>query len=92
MKTLSVVGTAAMFMVGGGILTHGIPALHDIIHTLSHSAHSVPVIGGFLEKMLIPTLIDMAVGLVAGIVALLVVTLIGRLIAGAKGQPSAPAH
>lgn len=25
MKTLSVIGTAAMFIVGGGILTHGIP-------------------------------------------------------------------
>jgi uncharacterized protein len=31
MKTLSVVGTAAMFLVGGGILVHGIPALHHIV-------------------------------------------------------------
>lgn len=30
MKTLSVVGTAAMFMVGGGILTHGIPFIHNL--------------------------------------------------------------
>ncbi|MGV3524151.1 MAG: DUF808 domain-containing protein [Candidatus Sericytochromatia bacterium] len=88
MKTLSVVGTAAMFMVGGGILTHGIHALHDIIHTVSHSAHGIPVIGGFLEKMLIPTLIDMAVGLVAGILVLLVVNGVGRVIASAKGKPS----
>lgn len=28
MKTLSVLGTAAMFLVGGGILVHGIPLLH----------------------------------------------------------------
>ena len=28
MKSLSVVGTAAMFLVGGGILAHGIPPLH----------------------------------------------------------------
>ncbi|MFN3304142.1 MAG: DUF808 domain-containing protein [Roseateles sp.] len=31
MKTLSVVGTAAMFLVGGGILVHGIPALHRAV-------------------------------------------------------------
>ena len=36
MKTLSVVGTAAMFMVGGGILTHGIAPLGAAIeHVLS---------------------------------------------------------
>ena len=31
MKSLSVAGTAAMFLVGGGILTHGVPALHDAV-------------------------------------------------------------
>ena len=31
MKTLSVVGTAAMFMVGGAILTHGIPPVHAAV-------------------------------------------------------------
>jgi len=31
MKTLSILGTAAMFMVGGGILAHGIPAVHHAI-------------------------------------------------------------
>ena len=31
MKALSVVGTAAMFLVGGGIITHGIPPLHHLI-------------------------------------------------------------
>jgi hypothetical protein len=30
MKALSVAGTAAMFLVGGGILAHGIPALHHL--------------------------------------------------------------
>lgn len=37
MKTLSILGTAAMFLVGGGILVHGIPALH---HAVGH-AHEV---------------------------------------------------
>jgi predicted DNA repair protein MutK len=34
MKALSIAGTAAMFLVGGGILTHGIPALHHWIEAL----------------------------------------------------------
>ena len=36
MKVLSVVGTAAMFLVGGGILVHGLPWLH-------HWTEAVPV-------------------------------------------------
>lgn len=35
MKTLSVVGTAAMFLVGGGILTHGLPWLHHWVETVN---------------------------------------------------------
>ena len=36
MKTLSVLGTAAMFLVGGGILVHGIPPVH---HGIQHLVH-----------------------------------------------------
>jgi predicted DNA repair protein MutK len=35
MKALSVVGTAAMFLVGGGILLHGLPWLHPIVEAIS---------------------------------------------------------
>ncbi|PHX45299.1 hypothetical protein AO284_36115, partial [Pseudomonas sp. NZIPFR-PS2] len=38
MKSLSVIGTAAMFLVGGGILTHGLPVVHHWIETVSQSA------------------------------------------------------
>ncbi len=31
MKALSVAGTAAMFLVGGGIIVHGLPALHHAV-------------------------------------------------------------
>ena len=51
MKTLSVAGTAAMFMVGGGILTHGIPALHHGIEHIGELLSATPFIGpvlGFL--------------------------------------------
>ena len=37
MKTLSVVGTAAMFLVGGGILSHGVPPLHHLAEGLAHA-------------------------------------------------------
>jgi len=66
MKTLSIVGTAAMFMVGGGILTHGIPALHHAIIGISVAA------GSFLGAIL-PTLLDALVGVVAGGLVLLLV-------------------
>jgi hypothetical protein len=35
MKTLSVVGTAAMFLVGGGILVHGLPFLHHAVEAIA---------------------------------------------------------
>ncbi|CAM8647051.1 Inner membrane protein YedI [Comamonadaceae bacterium] len=34
MKVLSVAGTAAMFLVGGGILVHGLPFLHHLLEGL----------------------------------------------------------
>ena len=53
MKVLTVVGTAAMFMVGGGIILHGIPALAETLQALSHSR----IIQGILT-----TLAGVAVG------------------------------
>ena len=35
MRGLSVAGTAAMFLVGGGIIAHGIPIIHDALHDLT---------------------------------------------------------
>ena len=34
MKALTVIGTAAMFLVGGGILMHGLPGGHDVTHAV----------------------------------------------------------
>ncbi len=60
MKGLSIAGTAAMFLVGGGILTHGIPWLHHTIEALSLS------IGGQGGAWIVSTLADALTGLVAG--------------------------
>jgi hypothetical protein len=63
MKSLSVIGTAAMFMVGGGILTHGVPAAHHWIESVSQST------GGF--SVIMPTLLNAVAGIIAGAVVLL---------------------
>ena len=72
MKALSIAGTAAMFLVGGGILTHGIPALHHAIEGLSAAAGSV--LGAVT-----PLLADAVVGLITGALVLAVVTLAKKM-------------
>jgi predicted DNA repair protein MutK len=73
MKTLSVVGTAAMFLVGGGILAHGIPGGEAFIHGMAVAAGSAPGIGALLEGAT-PLAANAAVGVAAGAIALAVVT------------------
>ncbi len=68
MKGLSVAGTVAMFLVGGGILAHALPAVH----------HFVEERAGSFGALLSP-LVDLLVGVVAGTVALLVWTGVKRL-------------
>ncbi|MGA0572633.1 DUF808 domain-containing protein [Variovorax sp. VNK109] len=71
MKGLSVLGTAAMFLVGGGILTHGIGPLHHAIERVSASA------GGFFGAIL-PTLLDGVTGVVAGGIVVLLVMAVNK--------------
>ncbi len=70
MKALTVIGTAAMFLVGGGILTHGIPPLHHLIEHLAGLAGTIAGVGSVL-KALLPPLLDMLAGIVAGGLTLL---------------------
>ncbi|SFS28736.1 DUF808 domain-containing protein [Pseudomonas sp. NFACC42-2] len=70
MKSLSVIGTAAMFMVGGGILTHGVPVVHHWIEGVSQST------GGL--AWLMPTLLNAVAGIIAGAVVLAVVSVVGK--------------
>ncbi len=67
MKTLSIVGTAAMFMVGGGILMHGISWLYERANAFAQTF-------GWAQG-LVATGLDAALGLAAG--ALLVGMMIG---------------
>lgn len=72
MKGLSVAGTAAMFLVGGGILTHGIGPLHHAIEGLTQGLGSVMAV-------LLPVLLDGATGVVAGVLALALVLGVKKL-------------
>lgn len=85
MRVLSILGTAAMFLVGGGIITHGIHAAHDLILGFVHSAKSVPVIGNFLGG-LTPLLADMVVGIIVGILVLAIVKLITKIFKKTSSQ------
>lgn len=86
MKGLSIAGTAAMFLVGGGILTHGISALHHGIERLAHVAGAWG--GGFLAAVT-PLVMDGLTGLAAGAAALLVWTMLQRLRPAAAKKPAA---
>ena len=73
MKALSVAGTVAMFLVGGGILTHGVPAAHHLIEQVSAGAGSTlsPVVAMGLDGL---------VGIAAGALVLGAVTVIQKLL------------
>ena len=64
MKGLSVVGTAAMFLVGGGILVHGIPPLHHLVENAG---------------MLASLALDGVAGIVTGAIVLGGITLVQRM-------------
>lgn len=76
MKGLSVAGTIAMFLVGGGILTHGFAPLHHFIEVFTQRVADGA--GAFLAG-LTPLLMDAVVGLAAGALVLLAVSSIKRL-------------
>jgi uncharacterized protein len=72
MKTLSIVGTAAMFLVGGGILTHGFPVIHHWVEGFTSGRNG-------LLTSIISLSTDAVTGIVAGAAVLAVVTLVNRL-------------
>ncbi|MCK8500187.1 MULTISPECIES: DUF808 domain-containing protein [Myxococcus] len=79
MKFLSVAGTAAMFLVGGGILVHGVSTLHHLEESFAAWASSAPGVGSILGG-LAPMLLNGAVGLAAGGVLVLLFTLGQKLV------------
>jgi predicted DNA repair protein MutK len=68
MKALSVLGTAAMFLVGGSIISHGLPALHHLAEAVAAAVSQWPGIGAVL-KPVSTLLIDGLVGVLSGAAA-----------------------
>ena len=77
MKFLSVAGTAAMFLVGGGIIAHGIGPLHHLIQDWKAAAGGM----GWLLEMLA----NAVVGIVVGGIVVAVVTAVQKM----RGKPAA---
>jgi predicted DNA repair protein MutK len=71
MKTLAIVGTAAMFLVGGGILVHGAPLLH----------HPLEILNEIITNMnwLLSPAYNAIIGMLAGSICLVFVTIIHKL-------------
>ncbi|MBK8998015.1 MAG: DUF808 domain-containing protein [Myxococcales bacterium] len=79
MKTLSIVGTVAMFLVGGGIMAHGVPGLHSRVE--GWKEHAGPA------EVVLPSVVDGLVGVVVGGLALAVVSVVQRV--ALRGRPAA---
>jgi hypothetical protein len=78
MKFLSVAGPAAMSLVGGGILVHGVALLHHAVQALGHAAGTIPGVGAVLGG-LGEMLFNAFVGVVAGAIVLAAVTLVQKV-------------
>lgn len=78
MKTLSVAGTVAMFLVGGGILVHGLTGLAHLEHVFSHSLSDVAWLGA-VWTVAAPLLFTATVGVLAGALSLAGAKIISRL-------------
>ena len=80
MKALSIAGTAAMFLVGGGILVHGVPALHHLVEGAGAvAAQAASGFGASLLGVLVPNLLNAVVGIVDGGLVLVAVQLVQRI-------------
>ncbi|EIZ1341087.1 DUF808 domain-containing protein [Vibrio parahaemolyticus] len=74
MKLLTIVGTAAMFLVGGGIVVHNVPAIHHFVEPIimNFSGHSV-------ATAILPILLNGIIGFVAGLIVVAVWAVVEKL-------------
>ena len=78
MKSLAVLGTIAMFLVGGGILAHGLPLVHELTLNLGSG-----VVAGIANSM-----IKIILGILAGAVVLALVMVVSKLFPKAQLKSS----
>ncbi|MEI8630690.1 DUF808 domain-containing protein [Vibrio sp. M60_M70] len=74
MKLLTIVGTAAMFLVGGGIVVHNVPVIHHFVEPIimNFSGHSV-------ATAILPILLNGIIGFVAGLIVVAVWTAVEKI-------------
>jgi hypothetical protein len=71
MKGLAIAGTAAMFLVGGGILAHGVPAIRHTVEAIAQAAGALAAV--------VPLIADGLIGVAAGALSLAAVSAVQRL-------------
>ena len=79
MRALSVVGTAAMFMVGGTIIGHGVPVLQHFSENIAEVMRDLPAIGGVMATIA-PVIVDGIIGLIVGAICVAVYELVKKLL------------
>ena len=76
MKSLSVIGTLAMFLVGGGIVVHGVVPLHHAIERFAQQQSAV-------VALILPTLLNLVLGFIIGTIVVLLVKAVAKVRGGA---------
>ena len=79
MRTLSVLGTAAMFMVGGSIIGHGVPFLHHFSQYIAEVMYDLPAIGSVMA-IVAPVIVDGIIGLIVGAICVAVYEIVKKLL------------
>jgi predicted DNA repair protein MutK len=80
MKSLSVLGTAAMFTVGGSIIAHGVPAIEHFVEGVGHALTARSAVLAFIGT----TVIDALVGFVSGAMAVMLFTVAKKVVGKGK--------
>lgn len=78
MKTLSVVGTIAMFLVGGGIISHAVPFAHHFTEHATHQVEGIPTVGQIIGSFT-PMLLNLGLGILAGAIVLVAVMVLSKI-------------
>lgn len=78
MKTLSVVGTIAMFLVGGGIISHAVPFAHYLTEHATHQVEEIPTVGQIIGSVT-PMLLNLGLGILAGAIVLVAVMVLSKI-------------
>ena len=88
MKSLTVIGTIAMFLVGGGILTHQVSIAQRCIESATSAVASLGGVGEYLQ-IIFPSVINIIAGIFVGGMVLVAVSLTQRVFEKYKSQTAA---